>query len=377
MAPMPATSPCTLPVAGLEELLRAIRDDAWRLIGPRVREGAIVYDDLESAEDLPIGWTDHQEAGKYRLERRDDAARFGYAVGPHSWKKYLFPPTRTLFRAARSGTAVKVEERPSDAPRTAFIGVRACELAAIAVQDKVFLGGSIVDPDYKARRESTLLVAVNCGQAGGTCFCVSMNTGPQARRGHDIVLTEILKGEHRFLAESGSERGAAVLARLESAAATAADLAAAQAAIENAASHMGRSMDAGGVRELLQRNTKHERWNDVAARCLTCTNCTMVCPTCFCSTVEDLPDLTLEHVERVRRWDSCFTYEFSHINGGSIRQSVRSRYRQWMVHKLSTWHDQFGTSGCVGCGRCITWCPRGIDITEEVRAIHESEVRAT
>ncbi len=367
------TNRSILPVARLDHLFGALRRDGWRIVGPRVRDGAIVYDELASAADLPVGWTDEQEAGLYRIRKRDDDARFGYVVGPHSWKKYLFPPAQTLWSASRTDAGVSVHAPATDAPRTAFIGMRACELAAIAVQDTVFLGGATVDPEYKARRENTLFVAVNCGQAGGTCFCVSMNTGPKAHSGYDIALTEILDGEHRFLAEAGTDRGAALLAGLAGPAAAEADVRAADAAVANAESQMGRTMDVDGVRELLQRNYEHARWDDVAARCLSCTNCTMVCPTCFCSTVEDVPDLTMENVDRVRRWDSCFTADFTHIHGGAIRPSVKSRYRQWIVHKLSTWYDQFGTSGCVGCGRCITWCPPGIDITEEVRAIRASE----
>jgi Fe-S-cluster-containing hydrogenase component 2 len=136
---------------------------------------------------------------------------------------------------------------------------------------------------------------------------------------------------------------------------------------------MGRKIDTVGIKELLYSNYEHPRWDQVAARCLSCANCTMVCPTCFCTTVEDVTDLSGEHAERWRKWDSCFTANFSYIHGGNIRATVKSRYRQWMTHKLATWIDQFGESGCVGCGRCITWCPVAIDLTEEVRAIRESE----
>jgi formate hydrogenlyase subunit 6/NADH:ubiquinone oxidoreductase subunit I len=146
--------------------------------------------------------------------------------------------------------------------------------------------------------------------------------------------------------------------------------------VANAAAQMGRVMDTSDIKELLYRNYEHPRWDNVAGRCLTCANCTNVCPTCFCTTVEDVTDLTGQQAERRRRWDSCFTMDFSYIHGGSIRASTKSRYRQWMTHKLATWIDQFGTSGCVGCGRCITWCPVGIDITEEVAAIRAGEESA-
>jgi sulfhydrogenase subunit beta (sulfur reductase) len=254
--------------------------------------------------------------------------------------------------------------------RFAFLGVRACELHAIAIQDQVFIGGEYVDPGYKARRERAFIVAVNCGQAGGTCFCVSMNTGPRVESGFDLALTEIVVGGARgFLVETGSEAGREVLAGLPGRVATDADVAEARAAVARAADAMGREMPAAEVRDLLLANLEHPRWDQVAERCLACTNCTMVCPTCFCTSVEDASDLATGETSRSRRWDSCFTMDFSYIHGGSVRASTRSRYRQWMTHKLAHWHDQFGTSGCVGCGRCITWCPVAIDITEEVRAI--------
>jgi ferredoxin len=358
----------------LDELVRVLREDGYRVLGPTVRDGAIVYDDIESAGELPIGWTDRQDGGSYRLERRADTARFGYAVGPHSWKRFLFPPRVRLWRARSSADgAPEIDEEPLDETPLAFVGVRSCELHAIEIQDRVFLGGKFVDRDYAARRDGAFLVAVNCFEPGGTCFCTSMGTGPRVESGFDLVLSELLGGDHRFLVEAGSELGAAVLARLPGRAAQEIDLEAASTSVEAAAQRMGRTMDTFDIRDLLARNLEHPRWDDVARRCLTCGNCTLVCPTCFCSAVEDDIDLSGEQSERHRVWDTCFSVDYSYIHGGSIRPSARSRYRQWMTHKLGTWFDQFGSSGCVGCGRCITWCPVGIDITEEVAAIRATE----
>ena len=230
--------------------------------------------------------------------------------------------------------------------------------------------GAYADPRYAARRRDAFLVAVNCGQAGGTCFCVSMDAGPKADSGFDLALTELLgAGDHEFLVEIGSPLGAEVLAEIPHAPATDAHRAAAAAVLAGTASQMGRRLETEGLQQILQAGSTHPRWDAVAERCLTCGNCTMVCPTCFCTTVEDHSDLTGTGAERIRKWDSCFTLDFSYIHGGSVRQTGQSRYRQWITHKLAGWHDQFGSSGCVGCGRCITWCPVGIDITEEAAAI--------
>lgn len=369
--------------SGMDALIGALRGEGYEVIGPRVRDGAIAYEPLETAGDLPIGIVDEQDGGRYRLAPGAEDTLFGYSVGPQSWKRYLYPPRQTLWSAARDGNGGFTVETPSDPPpRYAFLGVRPCELLAMGIQDRVFgvakPGGraaetpTFTDTGYARRRAEAFVVAVNCGRPGGTCFCVSMGGGPKADGGYDLAITEIAgDGRHDFLIEAGSARGDALLATLPGRSAEAGDLASAEAVTRDARRRMGRAM-VPGVGELLAGNLEHPRWAAVAERCLSCANCTMVCPTCFCSTMEDVTDLTGGRTERVRRWDSCFTLDFSYIHGGSIRQSTASRYRQWITHKLSTWHEQFGTSGCTGCGRCIAWCPVGIDITEEARAIHDS-----
>ncbi|SDI35533.1 4Fe-4S dicluster domain-containing protein [Paraburkholderia phenazinium] len=354
----------------IQSLIDVLVASRYQVCGPTVRDGAIVYDSIASVSDLPAGWTDHQEAGRYRLERRDDAALFGFAVGPQSWKRFLHPPIHKLWEVRNTEQGLAIADTNEPPPRFAFIGVRACEIHAIAIQDRVFCDGPYVDPVYGARRRETFIVAVNCAQAGGTCFCVSMQTGPKAQAGYDLALTELLDAStHEFLVEVGSPAGAEVLRQIPHRPAAHTHCAAAEAVVAHTATQMGRSLDTDGIRQLLQGNPNHPRWDEVADRCLSCGNCTMVCPTCFCTTVEDHSDLAGQSAERVRKWDSCFTMDFSYIHGGSVRMTARSRYRQWMTHKLANWIDQFGTSGCVGCGRCITWCPVGIDLTEEAAAI--------
>jgi sulfhydrogenase subunit beta (sulfur reductase) len=363
--------------AGLDELLDALRRRGFTVIGPRVRSGSIVYDELASADDLPAGWVDVQEAGTFRLERRDDEAVFAHAVGHDSLKRFLFPAVVPLWRARRGEDGALEVQAPEEPPRYAFVGVRSCDLHAVAIQDRVFLRDRHVEPDYEARRRDAFFVAVNCARAGGTCFCTSMGTGPRVTGGHDLALTELIDEHgHRFLVEAGSERGAEVLAEVTRRPAEPDEQRAAEETVARTAASMGRSLDTSDIRDLLQANAEHPRWDEVADRCLTCGNCTLVCPTCFCSSVEDTTDLAGGEAEHTRVWDSCFTLEHSYVHGGSVRRSGSSRYRQWMTHKLSTWIDQFGSSGCVGCGRCITWCPVAIDITEEAAAIRQTDLRA-
>jgi len=358
----------------LQQLFDTLSKNGYRVLGPTVRDGAIVYDELGSVADLPAGWTDEQNGGSYRLKNRGDNELFGYAAGPHSWKKFLLEPQMRLWQAKSTGDGFEVLERSTEKNLSAMIGVRSCDLHAIAIQDRIFVAGEYVDPSYKLRRENVFIVAVNCGHAGGTCFCASMKTGPKATFGFDLALTEVLDvNQHYFLVEVGTELGAQMLRDVSHREAHDEEKEAAEGVVAKCSRQMGRVMDTTGIKELLYRNYDNPRWDDAAGRCLTCGNCTMVCPTCFCTTVEDFTDLSGKQAKRRRRMDVCFTMDFSYIHGGSIRSSARSRYRQWMTHKLATWIDQFGVSGCVGCGRCITWCPVAIDITEEARIIRESE----
>jgi len=377
-------------LAGLQSLLDALVARGYRVVGPTVRAGAVVNAEISEVADLPRGWGDDQEPGRYRLRRRDDEALFGFAAGAQSAKPVFFPTDELLWRGRRTpgGSGFEVrgapdgghgghDDEPGDTRPTALLGVRSCDLSAVGIHDTVLTGRGFADAHYAQRREGAFVIAVACSDPGGTCFCVSMGTGPRPEQGRgapfDLSLTELLAPEHRFVVEVGSERGAGLLDEIGAARAAPDEVAAADAVSEQAAQRMGRRLDTDGIRDLLYASVDSPRWDDVASRGLACTNCTMVCPTCFCTTVEDVSDLSGESADRHRVWDSCFNADFSYIHGGTVRESTKSRYRQWMTHKLATWFDQFGSSGCVGCGRCITWCPVGIDITEEVRAIRESE----
>ncbi len=350
----------------LQSLISILRFAGYTVVGPTVDQDAIVYAEIDSTEQLPLGLRDHQEPGKYQLKPSGNDSYFEFNVGPHAWKQFLFPPQLTVETADRVGSTWQFETPSDPPPKLALLGVRACELAAIRVQDRVFLEGPYVDPHYLARRESALIIAVNCTVAASTCFCSSMDTGPRCDAGFDLALTEVDEG---FVIEIGSDKGSKIAEQLSHRPATPESLESAAAARQRAVDQIEKRMDTTDIGDLLLHNLDHPHWDDVAKRCLSCTNCTMVCPTCFCASVSEVSDLDGGHVDRVRHWDSCFNLGFSYTAGGTVRGDIRSRYRQWLTHKLASWREQFDSSGCVGCGRCITWCPVGIDMTEEVAAI--------
>ena len=360
-----------MPRAGLDALLSVLSGRGYSIIGPVVRDGAIVLDRVETSADLPAGWTDEQDAGSYRLRRRDDEACFGHVVGPHSFKRFQLPAERRVFSARKhdDGT-ITFEPDETEPRRLAFLGARSCDLHAMGILGTVLRSG----PAPERRADDTFIVAVQCGEAGGTCFCTSMGTGPRADGGFDIALTEIIDSAgHWFAVETGSEAGPRCSPSFRCA------RPARPRPRRRSPRRSGRQPRWGGrcrptdLPDLLMRNLEHPRWEEVAERCLSCANCTMACPTCFCIEVVDTGDASGDGAERTERWASCFTVDHAYLNGGSVRPTTRSRYRQWMTHKLSTWWEQFGSSGCVGCGRCITWCPAAIDITEEVAAIRETD----
>jgi sulfhydrogenase subunit beta (sulfur reductase) len=358
----------------LQSLIDALQGAGYRVIGPQVAQSAIVYDDLQSISQLAIGVVDQQDGGHYRISRTDSERYFDHVVGPHSLKNYLFPPRETLIEGERADGEWQFREAQLPDEPLAVIGPRACDLRALAIQDRVFMSPPYVDPAYRARRESLFIVGVNCSRAVSTCFCHAMDAGPAVTSGFDLALTEL---DDCFAVEIGTAKGSSIIIQSRWSPCSMDEIQRSRMVSERLEWELrerstGRQLDTHQIRDLLMENLEHPRWNEVAERCLSCGNCTMVCPTCFCSSVEEVTDLSGDHVRRERGWASCFTAEHSYLHSGVVRSTTRSRYRQWLTHKLATWQDQFDSSGCTGCGRCITWCPVGIDLTEEVAAIRES-----
>lgn len=369
-----------LPKSALDDLMQYLRADGYTVLARVVRDSVLSLQPVEFAGDLAHGVKDEQDGGHYRLEVGERDLLFEHVVGPDGPKHYLFPADQRLFACHIEGEQFVLDEGPTPPSKWAFLGIRSCELAAINTQDRVF---GFSDPTtmrcesevhYNQTREQALIIVADCIRPAGTCFCVSMGTGPAARDGFDLAFTELREG---FIFRSGSKKGEELLRQIPVRQATGSELELAELKLKAASEHMGRYLDTTELPQLLDRSLEHPQWDKVAQRCLSCGNCTMVCPTCFCSTVHESTDLSGKITTRTRQWEACYSHEFSYLTAGPVRHTIRGRYRHWMRHKLGTWHAQFGTSGCVGCGRCITWCPVGIDLTEESARIRESAPAAT
>lgn len=372
--PDPATV-CLDPRVGLDMLVRVLTADGFRVVGPVERNGGIEYAEITSGDDLPTGVRSEQQPGRYRLHH-EGALRFAFTPGADSWKQFVLPAHQEVLRVRRTDGSFAVTRPELPSAPLAIIGARDCELRALAILDRVELDPEHPDPRYAARRAGMFVVAVTCSHPADTCWCTSMGGGPRPEADYDLLLTEVDAGpgDHRLVVQSGSERGDSVLARLDGVDATETDLQAAAAVATNAAAAIAPRIDGASLPQRLAGRDQHAHWDDVAARCLSCGNCTMVCPTCFCSTFEDHTGLTDDGsaaVESVRtqQWASCFQLDHSYLGGHPVRSTTAARYRQWLTHKLQTWPTQFGTAGCVGCGRCSTWCPAGIDLPAEAAAL--------
>lgn len=355
----------------LQALLDAIAARGYQCIGPVLQNNVIRYQAITKVNQLPQGLHDHQSPGQYRVSQSDDSRYFAWANGPQGLKPFVFASDEVLWRSLLETNGTLRFEQPHPANHKLVVfGVRACDIAALYIQDKHFLQDRYKDPYYAQHRQHLAIIAVNCTHPADTCFCASTGDGPRAAYGYDMALTELDDG---FLVEVRSQFGTEILQQLPIEPATTEQLDAGKSALAAAAQQQQRQLPSRDLNQSLFANLDHAQWDDVGKRCLSCGNCTSVCPTCFCHNESDHTTLDGKCSEHVRQWDSCFSAGHSYIHGITIRASTSQRYRQWLTHKLGSWHDQYGRSGCVGCGRCITWCPVGIDLTREVAIICAGE----
>ncbi|HDJ51540.1 MAG TPA: hypothetical protein ENF25_05010 [Thermoprotei archaeon] len=343
-------------IGELRKLFDLLRLKGYRVVGPKLRNNVIRLEELMSFDEMPYGYTDSQSPGRYRLVKSDGES---FRVGPDSLKKYLYPPELVIFSVTKDW---KIREPEFYYPKTAFFGIKPCDMASVLIMDRVQGAGG--DPYYLRARENSIFIVENCLTPGETCFCGTMGTGPEVKEGFDISYT-LIQEDNLVLFRYGSDTGLELLTSL--------DLEPAPPEIEikyrrmmrEAKEHAQAPFTIDDVPDLLEHSLNDEIWKKVSEKCLGCANCNMVCPTCFCFDVIDEPELDGSS-KRVRIWDGCHSYIYAEIAGANLRKDLWARYRHWVLHKFNYWQTQFGTLGCVGCGRCITWCPAGIDLRQVV-----------
>lgn len=354
-------------VAGREaipKLIQNLGDLGYTVIGPSLSEGVVRLMEIKRPEDLASGVVDVQAPGRYATAGKSPSV-FSYVNGPDSPKDYLHPGDVELLRTIEKNGGIEVVSAFHSKKKYAFFGIRPCDLKGVGVMDRTMMVPGFEDPVYSVLRKDSVLVVVNCTRAGENCFCASMGTGPGADSGYDLAITEL---PDRLLLDV-PEESKKLLKGVDVIPATEEDVGAGREMVLLAREQMHKRIEKDNPSELMYAGTDSPLWEKTAERCLACGNCTMVCPTCFCNTIQDRTDFRDGSVSRIRRWDSCLSKDFVYSAGGNPRRQRSARYRQFVMHKFAYWKDQFGVYGCVGCGRCITWCPVGIDITETVNGI--------
>lgn len=357
----------------LKQLFALLKQEAFSLIGPVVKDGVISYEEVPVLEELASSVQDKQSPAFYSLKKTNKPYFFSYANGFSSLKKFFFPAQRELFSLKRDKNKrfnIFYPDKPNK--KLAFFGIKPCDLAALVVQDKIFMEGDYQDIYYQNLRKNSFIVVANCTHPSENCFCTSFNTGPAVKNKEslDISLTEILEADkHYFIAEAFSERAREYFRKLKVPLAKEKDKKMFNKTIEKSARKIKKRVNEEEIKKFFPLSYENYYWREIGKRCLGCGNCTLVCPSCFCSTVLEKSNIGATEAERVKVWDSCFNVEFSYIHPAAVRKNIYSRYRQWLMHKFFNWYKQFKTSGCVGCGRCISWCPVGIDVRDEVNNI--------
>lgn len=272
-------------------------------------------------------------------------------------KEFLFPQYEPMLKITDNGQRIT---DLSDKIRRVLFGVRSCDISALALLDKFYLGGH-KDPYYAERRRNTLFISVVCNNPDPTCFCIGLGTGPYLEKGFDIQMTDL--GD-RYFVQTGSTEGARAVKSLSFLfrRPTKKDYEDQYEVFLSSSARFYKRINLEGIRQMiLSEKVKDDFWQWVSGRCFECGGCVYDCPLCTCFTVTDRE--YSEGTERIRLWDTCLFKGFTRMAGGVLpNEMMVKRTKRWYYHKLVYYPETLGGFGCVGCGRCTITCPGKIDM---------------
>lgn len=341
----------------LEKLILALKSRGLAVLAYKLQGDLPVFGEVGSLRDILVEYSDLQSPGSYKLVK--DMRGF-FRHSQYSPKYFLHPPIQDVYEVSDDFNIAQTRTNPVP---TALFGIKPCDLAAIEVLDKILE----CDDVYQARRSSIAYIIVEeCVEPGGTCFCGSVGAGPSVTKGYDVAYTRL---DDKVLFKVGSSKGMELIEKLGLAKAPEKLLRKYEELLVDAKRKASRLPPLETIAKALEDVAPAEEfWRYVSARCVGCTNCNMVCPTCFCTEFVDYANLT-GNARRERQWFGCLSYTYGQVAGQHFRPELLMRYRHFVLHKFVFYQKQIGLPGCVGCGRCITWCPMGIDLREVVSRV--------
>jgi len=355
----------------LTQIVAVLMAEGYTVIGPKDKKLALNLEKLSSPDELALGFVSEEKEGYYRLKPAKTLA-IDAAKPMNSPKYYTEKANQLLYTASQVNNQWEFKTAVVEPEPIAFFGLNACDVASLYILDLTFKQ-EFKDPVYEKNRQAVqFVVGVNCTHPGNNCFCSTYNTGPRLTYPYDLGLTCL--GE-TYLVEAGSQKGKEVLAKLKSEPASQAHLQQKETLLEKAKKQMSKAFNLKKACQVLADNYEHPYWDEPSERCLSCANCINVCPTCYCYQIYRRANLSADEVAVFRSLDACHHLEFAAVHGGNFRPRRVDRLRHWVNHKIFWTIEQYGVPGCVGCGRCITWCPTAIDITEPVFRLGGREVK--
>lgn len=319
----------------------------YKIFAPQRKDNAIVFDVMKNVNQVVLHYSN--------------------SVKPP--KEIFFPQTQTLFGYERS-PELKITDPPKEPKKAMLWGVRPCDARSFLILDELFYW-DYEDDLYRNMRDKTVIIGLACTDPHHNCFCTSVGGKPHSKEGLDVLLTDL--GD-RYYVEILTKKGEEVIRKPKDlfTKATEKEKKLRDKIQSEAEGKVTKNVEVAGVKEKLDELFESDYWERRSATCVGCGICTYLCPTCHCFDITD--EDRGKCGRRIRTWDTCMVPEYTvHASGYNPRPGKKSRLRNRVFHKFNYYPKRFDKIACVGCGRCITRCPVGIDIVEVLEDVKEVE----